>query len=74
MGGRVGHQPQPFGLQSVGPQGAHHIAQPLRPVAQSEPPPVPRSHTRQPGFTEANAPRARASPPRGKTPSGHDRV
>ena len=40
----------------------------------SAPLPVPRSHTRQPGFTVEKAPRARASPPRGKTPSSQDRV
>ena len=40
MGGGVGDQLQPLGLQPMGPQGTQHVAQPLRPVAQGEPPPV----------------------------------
>ena len=40
MGGGVGDQLQPLGLQPMGPQGTQYVAQPLRPVAQGEPPPV----------------------------------
>ena len=36
MSGAVGDQLHALGLQSVGAQGAHHIGQPLRPVAQSK--------------------------------------
>ena len=36
----MGQQPHPFGLQAAPPQGAHQVRQPLRPVAQGEPPPV----------------------------------
>ena len=36
VSGAVGDQLHALGLQSVGAQGAHHIGQPLRPVAQSK--------------------------------------
>ena len=37
----VGHQLEPLRLQPAGPEGAHHIRQPFRPVAQGKPPPIP---------------------------------
>lgn len=40
-GPAVGHQLEPLGLQPAGPEDAHHIRQPFRPVAQGKPPPIP---------------------------------